>query len=156
MTSVIIYQNPQADNVCVCVPTGEISIQEVLAKDCPSGAQIVDSSSLPVDNTYFNAWRMEDGKVYVDLDVAREIATSNLNNWARGAVAKLAEDEAIGIRSVGMSREELVTILDAGRSRITEALTTEEMTRAVEETKAVATTAIVVEDQTVEDKSEEV
>ena len=63
---VIIYQNPNDTNVCVCVPTGELPIQEVLAKDCPEGAMIIDDSELPTDNEFFNAWELVDGKVVVN------------------------------------------------------------------------------------------
>ena len=61
---VIIYaQNGQ---VAVCTPTGELPIEEVLAKDCPVGAIIVDDSELPTDNEYFYAWELVDGKVVVN------------------------------------------------------------------------------------------
>ena len=61
---VIIYaQNGQ---VAVCAPTGELPINEVLAKDCPAGAIIIDDSELPTDNEYFNAWELVNGKVVVN------------------------------------------------------------------------------------------
>jgi len=64
MAQVIIYTNENG-NVSVCYPTGELPIEEVLVKDCPEGAIIIDESSLPVDNEYFNAWDTQ----IVPLDV---------------------------------------------------------------------------------------
>jgi len=52
---VIIYKNPNGNNVCVCIPTGEISIEEVQAKDTPEGSIIVDISSIPTDKDFFEA-----------------------------------------------------------------------------------------------------
>lgn len=65
MAQVIIFENENG-GVSVCVPTGELPIEEVLAKDCPEGAFIVDDSVLPEDHTYFNAWELVDGQVVVN------------------------------------------------------------------------------------------
>ena len=46
MSQVIIHTNSNG-GVSVTVPTGEISVQAVLEKDCPAGAIIVDDSTLP-------------------------------------------------------------------------------------------------------------
>lgn len=68
---VIIYTNENG-NVSVCAPTGELPIEAVLAKDCPSHAIIIDSSELPeVDNDFFNSWELVKGKVIVNLDKAK-------------------------------------------------------------------------------------
>jgi hypothetical protein len=40
MSQVIIYTNDNG-GVSVCVPTGELPIEQVLTKDCPAGAIIV-------------------------------------------------------------------------------------------------------------------
>jgi len=67
MAQVIIYKNENG-GVSVCVPTGELPINEVLAKDCPSSAIIVDESALPQgdDAKYFDAWVLNNGIVTVD------------------------------------------------------------------------------------------
>ena len=62
---VIIHTNSNG-GVSVTVPTGEISVQAVLEKDCPAGAIIIDDSELPTDNEYFNAWELVDGKIVVN------------------------------------------------------------------------------------------
>ena len=65
MTQAIIFTNDNG-GVSVFIPTGEISIEAVLAKDCPAGAIIVDANSLPTDNEFFNAWELVDGQVVVN------------------------------------------------------------------------------------------
>jgi len=77
MTQVIIHTTENG-NVAVTIPTGEISIEAVLAKDCPKGAIIVEASSLPTDNDFYDAWELADGKVTVSLAKATEITKKRL------------------------------------------------------------------------------
>jgi hypothetical protein len=63
MAQVIIYTN-EVGGVSMCIPTGELPIEQVLSKDCPQGAIIVDSSTLPTDD--FDAWVLNNGVVIVD------------------------------------------------------------------------------------------
>ena len=71
MSKVIIFTNENG-NVSVCVPTGELPVEAVLAKDAPSHAIIVDASELPeADNDFFNSWELIDGVVSVNLDKAK-------------------------------------------------------------------------------------
>jgi hypothetical protein len=65
MSKIIIYTN-QNGGVSVTYSTGELPIEEVLTKDCPAGAIIVDDSELPTDHTYFDAWVLNNGVVIVD------------------------------------------------------------------------------------------
>jgi hypothetical protein len=75
---VIIYTN-ETGNVSVCSPTGELPIEEVLAKDCPAGAIIVDASTLPEEyNEFFNAWVLNNAVVSVDFTKAQEITKDRL------------------------------------------------------------------------------
>jgi hypothetical protein len=75
---VIIYSN-SSGNVSVCVPTGELPIEAVLAKDCPSGAIIVDDATLPqADNDFFDAWELANGSVNVNLDKAKAMTKTRL------------------------------------------------------------------------------
>lgn len=75
MAQVIIFKNPYGTNVAVCHPTGELPIEQVLVKDCPQGALIVDESELPQgeDAQYFDAWELVDGKVVVNQQKKAEI-----------------------------------------------------------------------------------
>ena len=78
MTQAIIFTNALG-GVSVCIPTGEISIQEVQTKDTPKGSLIVDVSSLPNQhNDFFDAWELVDGKVEVSLAKATEITKKRL------------------------------------------------------------------------------
>ena len=63
MNKVIIYKN-ENDIVSICTPASEWTIEEVLAKDCPAGAIIVDDSTLPKEPQ--EQWRLQsDGTVIV-------------------------------------------------------------------------------------------
>jgi hypothetical protein len=79
MSQVIIFANENG-GVSTCIPTGEISIEAVLAKDCPKGALIVEQSSLPqgVGAEFYDAWELADGKVTVSLAKATEITKKRL------------------------------------------------------------------------------
>jgi len=100
---VIIYaQNGQ---VAVCTPTGELPIEEVLAKDCPVGAIIVDDSELPTDNEYFNAWELVDGKVVVNETKKQAIIDAQQApiNAKASALAKLAK--------LGLTQDEVTALI---------------------------------------------
>lgn len=63
---VIIYSQDNGQ-VAICTSTGELPIEEVLVKDCPEGAMIIDDSELPQnEDEFFNAWELVDGKVVVN------------------------------------------------------------------------------------------
>ena len=75
---VIIFTNENG-GVSVCVPTGELDIEVVKAKDTPSHSIIVDSSALPeADNDFFNAWELNGGTVSVNLDKAKALTKARL------------------------------------------------------------------------------
>jgi len=79
MKKLIIYKNPEGSNVCLCNPTGAIPIEQVLAKDCPAGAIIVDESTLPeADYEFFDAWELNGTTVSVSLVKAKEITKTRL------------------------------------------------------------------------------
>ena len=80
MSNVIIYTNSNG-NVSVCVPTGELPINEVLTKDCPAGAIIVDDSTLPkgADAQFFDAWELNGSTVTVNLAKAKEHKLARYN-----------------------------------------------------------------------------
>jgi hypothetical protein len=80
MSNVIIYAQSNGQ-VAVCVPTGELPINEVLAKDCPAGAIIVDDSTLPkgADAQFFDAWELNGSTVTVNLAKAKEHKLTRYN-----------------------------------------------------------------------------
>lgn len=77
MAQVIIFS--QNGQVAVCVPTGELDINAVKAKDTPSTSIIVQESELPqADNDFFNAWELANGVVTVNLAKAKELTKQRL------------------------------------------------------------------------------
>jgi len=78
MAQVIIFTNDNG-GVSVCIPTGELPIEAVKAKDTPSHSIIVQESELPqADNDFFNAWELANGVVSVNLAKAKEITKTRL------------------------------------------------------------------------------
>lgn len=78
MTQAIIFTNSNG-GVSVCIPTGELPIEQVQAKDTPAGSIIVNTSDLPNQhNDFFDAWELKDGKVTVSLTKAKEITKKRL------------------------------------------------------------------------------
>ena len=84
MTKVIIYDNEDG-NVSLMTPilqdinpaTGKVfTIEEVAAKDVPTGKdyKIVDTSTLPEDITFFNAWKRSGETVTEDVTQSKVIA----------------------------------------------------------------------------------
>jgi hypothetical protein len=97
MAQVIIYTNDNG-GVSVCTPTGELPIEQVLAKDCPAGAIIVDDSILPTE--YFNAWELVNGTVVVNetkkqaiVDKAQAAIDTKASALAKLAALGLTQDE---------------------------------------------------------------
>ena len=70
----IIFQN-ESGGVSVIIPTGELSIEEVAAKDVPKGVayEIVEDDAIPADRFFRNAWVANGAAVDVDLDKAKDI-----------------------------------------------------------------------------------
>ena len=99
MAQVIIYKT-QDGNVAVTIPTGELPIEEVLAKDCPASAMIVDDSELPTENEFFNAWELVNGKVVVNevkkqaiIDAKQAPIDAKASALAKLAALGLTQDE---------------------------------------------------------------
>lgn len=70
----IIYSNIDG-TVAVIIPTGELSIEEVAAKDLPAGLayEIVTTDEVPSDRTFRDAWIMGDCCIDHDLDKCKAI-----------------------------------------------------------------------------------
>lgn len=78
MAQVIIFTNENG-SVSVCVPTGELDINAVKAKDTPSHSIIVQDYELPQsDNDFFDAWELADGEVTVNLTKAKNLTKARL------------------------------------------------------------------------------
>ena len=100
---VIIYElNGQ---VAVCTPTGELPIEQVLVKDCPKGAIIVDDSELPKD--FFDAWELVDNKVVINEAKKQAIIDAK-------QAPILAKESALSkLTALGLTAEEIKALLGA-------------------------------------------
>jgi len=129
MTQVIVYTNDNG-NVSVCYPSGELPIEDVLVKDCPEGAIIIDADALPHgEDDFFDAWRLIDGIIIVDLDTAKTLAISRFNEAAKITADERSRNTAIGIAN-DVSDADFITGLTAKRAAIAAATSTAEL-RAV-------------------------
>jgi len=80
MAQVIIFTNDNG-GVSICVPTGELDIQAVKAKDTPNTSIIVQDSELPkVDSDFFDAWELTNGTVSVNLIKAKAMTKTRLRS----------------------------------------------------------------------------
>ncbi len=99
MTQAIIFTNANG-GVSVCIPTGELSIETILAKDCPEGAIIVDTNSLPTDRTFRDAWELVNGQIVINetkkqaiIDAIQAPINAKASALAKLAVLGLTQDE---------------------------------------------------------------
>jgi hypothetical protein len=133
MTQAIIFTNDNG-GVSTCIPTGELSIEAVLAKDCPKGAIIVDSATLPQgDGAFFyDAWELADGVVTINLDKAKELTKARL----RMERAPLLEEQDILFqRALESGADTTAIVAEKNRLRditgLVDAVTTLEGLRAI-------------------------
>jgi hypothetical protein len=98
MNQLIIYQNTEG-GVSVIIPTGEIPIEDVIAKDLPAGVEysVVDASDLPSDRYFREAWRVADGGVEIDIEAAKSIQR---DKWREARAPKLAALDVAYIRAM--------------------------------------------------------
>ena len=64
------------DGLAITIPTGELPIEQVLAKDCPAGAVIVDT--LPAERDFRNAWELSGTDITVNFAKAQDITKNRL------------------------------------------------------------------------------
>ena len=131
MTQLIIFTNSNG-GVSVTVPTGEISIQAVLEKDCPSGAIIVEDSILPqgADAQFFDAWELADGQVSVNFEKAKAIKLTQFNAAAVQEAQKRQLNTLAGIDNA-VADADFTASLTAGRASIASATTTADLMAVV-------------------------
>jgi len=127
MSQIIIYTNSNG-GVSVCVPTGELPIKEVLAKDCPEGAIIVDDSTLPqgADAQFFDAWKLNETTVTVDFPTAQAHKLAQFNASAVAVAQKRQLNTLAGIEN-SVSDADFTAELTAGRTAIANAKTTADL-----------------------------
>ena len=126
MSQVIIYS--QNGQVAVCVPTGELDIQTVLTKDCPPGAIIVDSATLPqgADAQFFDAWTLSGSTVSVNFTKAQADKLAQFNAAAVAVAQKRQLNTLAGIANTPDDTT-FATELTNGRASIAAATTTAQL-----------------------------
>jgi GTP-binding protein EngB required for normal cell division len=127
MAQVIIHTNSNG-GVSVTVPTGELPINEVLAKDCPAGAIIVDDSVLPTgtDAQFFDAWELDGSTITVNFTKAQAIKLAQFNAAAVQVAQKRQLNTLAAIENTP-SDADFTASLTAGRAAIAAATTTAEL-----------------------------
>jgi hypothetical protein len=127
MTQAIIFTNNNG-GVAVCTPTGELPINEVLAKDCPAGAIIVDDSTLPQGDgaSFFDAWELSGSTVTVNFAKAQAIKLAQFNANAVAEAQKRQLNTLAGIANE-VADADFTAKLQAGRTAIASATTTAEL-----------------------------
>lgn len=133
MAQVIIFTNDNG-GVSVCIPTGELDIQAVKAKDTPSTSIIVQDSELPqADNDFFNAWELADGVVTVNLDKAKEITKARLRTEREPL---LAAQDVLYMRAIEANADTTAIVAEKQRLRdvtgLADTCTTTAQLRALE------------------------
>ena len=114
MAQVIIFTNDNG-NVSVCVPTGELDIQAVKAKDTPSHSIIVQDSELPsADNDFFDAWELSNGTVSVNLTKAKALTKTRLR---REREPLLAAQDVLFQRAQESNADTTAIVIEKNRLR---------------------------------------
>lgn len=92
MNARIIYTQDNG-SIAVVIPTGELSIEEVAAKDVPEGIafEIITDDDIPSDRTFRDAWVIGDGHIDYDLDKCKTIGHA-MRRTARAAEFKPYDD----------------------------------------------------------------
>jgi hypothetical protein len=132
MSQVIVYSNPEG-GVCVCYPTGEISINQVLVKDCPAGAIIIDSSVLPqgTDALFQSSWVLNGNNISVNITVAQFQQTSTLNQLVYNESAHRAVKTLAGLTNTPADSD-WNTLVSTARTNISSSITTADLVSAIE------------------------
>ena len=127
MTQIIIHANSNG-GVSVTVPTGEISVQAVLEKDCPSGAIIVDDSTHPqgADAQFFDAWELNGSTVTVNFAKAQAQKLAQFNASAVQEAQKRQLNTLAAIANE-IADADFIASLTAGRTAIDNATTTADL-----------------------------
>jgi len=135
MAQVILYNHNYngTPNVVLCIPTGELTIEEVLAKDVPQDAtnvKIVDNSIIPQE--YFNyhtAWNWDGTNLTIDMSVAKTMANTYLNTIAKTEAQHRMTNTLSGIPNA-LSDDQWLALLTTARTAISNGTTLAELNAA--------------------------
>lgn len=127
MTGQIIVWTNERGHVTVCMPNPDMPIADVMAKDCPSNAIVLNNTDLPTDNYFFDAWVLNpDNTVTVDFPSAVEVGIRELNILAKYESRNRITNDAIGIPNV-LSDADWLALVTGARTSIQSATTLDEI-----------------------------
>lgn len=126
MTQIILFTTPN-NGIAVCKPTGEKSIEQVLAEDCPSGAWITDESVLPTgEGDFFDAWEWNGSNIVVNLDKAKDFYTTMINKNAAQQAGQRSINASIGLAN-NETDQQFINRINTARSAIQSATSTADL-----------------------------
>ena len=127
----VVWTNA-AGGVSVCRPAPGVSIDAGFLARCPADALVVDEASLPVDaDGFFEAWRLRDGQVVVDLAAAQAIQQERINAAARLVARDRADRAAIGLDD-DTTRTDFLAGLAAQRAAVSATRTLADLRTTIE------------------------
>ncbi len=99
---------------------------------CPADALVVDETSLPADaDGFFEAWRLRDGQVVVDLAAAQAIQQERINTAALRVARDRADRAATGL-SDDTARTDFLAGIAAQRAAVSTARTLADLRTTIE------------------------
>lgn len=137
----IIYENPNGV-AAVVIPSGEASLEEVIAKAVPPGTpyDVVSVEDIPSDRFFRSAWVINDGSIEHDLDKCKEIGHAiRRENRAKDfepldqIITKQLPDTDLNL--VEEKRQEIRDYYAAMQVKIDSAITPEEIKQALQPTQ---------------------
>lgn len=114
--NVVIWTN-EAGGVSVRRPAPGVVVDAAFLADCPVGAAIVAAADLPDADDVFDAWRLVDGTITVDMTAARAAYRMRLDATAQSVARVRSDLEGIGL-TLAVSREAFLAGLASRRAAI--------------------------------------
>ncbi len=127
---VIVFQNPNGPNVCVCYPVS-VPCSELI-KNQPDGI-IMCKENLPSDE-FFDAWRISNGVISIDLAASKIISLERLNSWAMSVAQKRSANTSIGLPNA-ISDVDFVATINNLRTMINDANDVDTLKQIVDNSK---------------------
>jgi hypothetical protein len=126
---IIFEQNGQ---IGLCHPNPEHDINWVIAKDCPPGSHIVGEEDIPfIDMPFFDAWRLVDGKVTVDIATAKIVQQNNINFYAKKEAHHRLTNTLSDIANK-MPDADWITMLATARINVSASNSTQDLHNAIQ------------------------
>ena len=131
----IVYTRPDGGMSIIIPAPGSIHADEdeqkwlgrIIAKDVPADAtdvQVIETSALPSDQAFRNAWVRQSGAVVVDMAKARDIHAATIAVFAEQAQQKL---DVLALRGEDVTARRQAIVSAVAALDLTTATTTDEL-----------------------------